>query len=63
MLETTLLAAIALLFIFEGLLPFMFPKFWQKMMSEAVKLSERELRLMGLFSIVVGLIILFFFSR
>jgi uncharacterized protein YjeT (DUF2065 family) len=62
MLETTLLAAVALVFILEGLLPFVFPKFWRKMMSEAVKLSERELRLMGLFSIIVGLLILFFFS-
>lgn len=63
MLETTLLAAIALVFILEGLLPFVFPKLWQKMMSEAVKLSERELRVMGLVSIVIGLLILLFFSE
>jgi len=63
MLETTLLAAIALVFILEGLLPFVFPKLWQKMMSEAVKLSERELRMMGLFSIIIGMLILLIFSE
>lgn len=62
MLETTLIAAIALVFILEGLLPFVFPSFWQKMMSEAVKLSERELRTMGLVSILIGLALLFLFS-
>ncbi len=62
MLETTLLAAIALVFILEGLLPFVFPKLWQKIMAEGVKLSERELRVMGFVSITIGLLILLFFS-
>ena len=62
MLETTLLAAIALVFILEGLLPFAFPKLWQKIMAEGVKLSERELRVMGFVSITIGLLILLFFS-
>lgn len=63
MLETVLLSAIALLFIFEGLLPFAFPRLWKKMMAEATKLSERELRTMGLVSISIGLLLLLFFSE
>jgi len=63
MLETTLLAAIALVFILEGLLPFIFPSLWQKMMAEAVKLSERDLRIMGFVSILIGLTILLLFSE
>lgn len=63
MFETTLLAAIALVFILEGLLPFVFPELWRKMMSEAVKLSERELRMMGFFSIAIGMLMLLFFSE
>jgi len=62
MIENTLLAAIALVFILEGLLPFVFPKFWQQMMAQAVKLGERDLRVMGFFSILIGLVILLFFS-
>jgi len=62
MLETTLLAAIALVFILEGLLPFVFPKLWKKMMSLAVQSSDRELRTMGLVSVTIGLAILLFFS-
>lgn len=59
MLDQVLISAIALVFIFEGLLPFIFPSFWRRMMSEAVKLDEKQLRLMGLFSIAVGMLVLF----
>ncbi len=62
MLETTLLAAIALLFIMEGILPFVFPEFWRKMMQEATQLPEGQLRVMGLVSITIGLLLLLFFS-
>ncbi|MEA3404520.1 MAG: DUF2065 domain-containing protein [Pseudomonadota bacterium] len=62
MLETTLLAAIALFFIMEGILPFVFPEFWRKMMKEATELPEQQLRVMGLVSITIGLLILLFFS-
>jgi len=63
MVENTLLAAIALVFILEGLLPFVFPSGWKKMMLEAIKLSDRDLRVMGLFSISIGMLILLFFSE
>lgn len=63
MLETTLISAIALVFILEGLLPFVFPGLWKKMMTQAVQSSERDLRIMGLFSIAVGMVVLFFLSE
>lgn len=56
------LAAIALVFIFEGLLPFVAPKLWQSVMNEASQMPENALRMMGLVSIVIGLILLLFFS-
>ncbi|MGM0540969.1 MAG: DUF2065 domain-containing protein [Pseudomonadota bacterium] len=62
MFETTLISALALVFIIEGILPFMFPKFWQKMMSQATLLTEKQLRLMGLVSISLGLALLLFFT-
>lgn len=63
MFETAIISAIALVFIIEGLLPFVFPKGWKQMMSEAIQLSDRDLRTMGLVSIVIGLLILLFFSE
>ena len=62
MIESTLLAAIALLFIVEGVMPFMFPNFWKRMMKEATELPEMQLRIVGLASISIGLLILLFFS-
>jgi len=59
MLDTVLISAIALVFIFEGLMPFAFPKFWRRMMIEAIQLDEKKLRLMGFVSITIGMIILF----
>lgn len=61
MLET-LLTAIALVFILEGLMPFALPHFWKKVMSEAVAQSENVLRVMGLISIAIGMILLLIFS-
>ena len=63
MLETTLISAIALVFILEGLLPFVFPNFWKKMMTQAVQSSERDLRVMGFISIIIGMVVLFFLSE
>lgn len=63
MFESTIIAAIALVFIIEGLLPFVFPNLWRKIMSEAILLPERDLRKMGLVSIVIGLTVLLFFSE
>ncbi|MDX1795778.1 MAG: DUF2065 domain-containing protein [Hydrogenovibrio sp.] len=59
MLDTVLISAIALVFILEGLMPFVFPHFWRKMMIEAIQLDEKKLRLMGFVSITIGMIILF----
>lgn len=60
--ENTLIAAIALVFILEGLLPFVFPEFWRKVMTEAVQLSEKQIRIMGLASLSAGMALLLFFS-
>jgi hypothetical protein len=62
MAENTLLIALALVFVLEGLLPFVFPELWRKMMQEAVQLSERQLRIMGLASISIGMLLLLIFD-
>lgn len=62
MFETVFLSAIALVLIIEGILPFAFPDLWRKTMLEMVQLNNRKLRLVGLFSIALGMILLFVFS-
>lgn len=62
MLEATLISAIALVFILEGLLPFVFPRVWRQTMAEMIQLDDRKLRLIGLGSMIFGLILLFVFS-
>lgn len=51
----TLLMAIGLVFVLEGLLPFLAPHFWRKMMQQMVLQHDKTLRVFGLISMLVGL--------
>jgi len=53
------LAAIALLLILEGLLPFISPESLKKMYQSILETPESSLRMIGLSSIVAGLILLY----
>jgi len=54
-----LLNAFALLLIFEGLLPFASPTSIKKVYKTMVETPESSLRMMGLASIVAGLVLLY----
>ena len=56
-----LLGALALMFIFEGLLPFLSPGSWREMFERATRLSDGQLRFLGLTSILLGLLLLTLF--
>jgi uncharacterized protein YjeT (DUF2065 family) len=56
-----LLGALALMFILEGLLPFVSPGSWREMFERATRLSDGQLRFLGLTSILLGLLLLAFF--
>lgn len=58
----TLLGALALMFVLEGLLPFLSPKSWREMFERATKLSDGQLRFIGLGSIVVGVLLMLIFG-
>jgi uncharacterized protein len=49
-------AALCLVLVIEGLLPFIAPKVWRETMTKAAQLNDGQLRMVGLLSIVVGLI-------
>ncbi|GMT39712.1 MAG: hypothetical protein IEMM0001_0447 [bacterium] len=50
--------AIALMLIFEGILPFLNPDRYRKMLEMMEKISNNHLRTMGLIVTVVGVVLL-----
>ena len=55
-----LLIAVGLMFVLEGLLPFLSPQRWRAVVERAAKLSDGQLRFLGLTSLVLGCGILLF---
>jgi uncharacterized protein len=53
-----LLGAMALMLIFEGLLPFLSPRLWREVFERATRLSDGQIRFVGLTCMVVGLLLL-----
>jgi uncharacterized protein YjeT (DUF2065 family) len=53
-----LLGAIALMLVLEGLLPFLSPQSWRSMFERATKLSDGQIRFIGLSSMLIGLVLL-----
>lgn len=56
---TLLLAALGLMLVFEGLLPFVAPQAWRETFRRMIALKDGQLRFVGLISIVGGLLLLF----
>jgi hypothetical protein len=54
----TLFSALALMLVFEGLLPFLSPQRWRRVFEQATRLSDGQLRFLGLSSMLGGLIVL-----
>ncbi|WP_374663157.1 DUF2065 domain-containing protein [Ramlibacter sp.] len=48
-------AALALMLVFEGLLPFLSPGGWRRTFQQILQLRDGQLRFFGLVSIVLGL--------
>jgi hypothetical protein len=53
-------AALALVLVIEGLLPFISPRFYRQSAEQLSALPDRVLRMVGLGVIVVGLVLLSF---
>ncbi|MCU0924567.1 MAG: DUF2065 domain-containing protein [Hydrogenophaga sp.] len=46
--------ALALVLVFEGLMPFIAPKAWRRMFTEMLKLQDGQIRFFGLICLVSG---------
>jgi hypothetical protein len=53
------LAALAIVCIIEGILPFINPAGMKRLLSRMAAVEEREMRILGLASMLVGLLVLF----
>lgn len=51
--------AMGLVFIIEGLLPFLAPGIWRRSMLQMTVQSDKAIRLFGLISMLIGLIVLY----
>ncbi|HSJ48832.1 MAG TPA: DUF2065 domain-containing protein [Gammaproteobacteria bacterium] len=54
-----LLAALALVLVIEGLIPFWKPQALRQMLEVLVQLDDRSIRVAGLVSMVAGLLLLY----
>lgn len=55
-----LLTAVALMLVFEGMLPFLAPGIWRETFRRLTEMSDGQIRFIGLTSMLVGLLLLFF---
>jgi uncharacterized protein YjeT (DUF2065 family) len=56
---TTLLMALALMLILEGVLPFLAPNLWRDTFRRITQMSDGQIRFVGLSSMIVGLLLLY----
>ena len=59
---TTLLMALALMLILEGVLPFLAPNLWRDTFRRITQMSDGQIRFVGLSSMIVGLLLLLWVS-
>ncbi len=55
---TTLLMAVALMLVIEGLLPFLAPSLWRETFRRLMQLTDGQIRFFGLTSMLAGLLLL-----
>ena len=58
-----LLTALALMLVFEGLLPFLAPDLWRDTFRRITEMSDGQIRFIGLTSMLGGLLVLLYVAR
>lgn len=61
--QELLLTAVALMLVFEGMLPFLAPGLWRETFRRLTEMSDGQIRFIGLTSMLIGLIMLFFAKK
>ena len=60
MVWTEILTALALVLVIEGMLPFISPARYRRMVTEITQLKDGQIRNIGLAVMLIGLVLLFF---
>ena len=58
-----LFGALALMLVVEGLLPFLSPPAWRRVFERAMRLTDGQIRFLGLSSMIAGVAMLAVFWR
>lgn len=58
--QQLLLTAVALMLVFEGILPFLAPGLWRETFRRLTEMSDGQIRFIGLTSMLIGLLLLYF---
>jgi uncharacterized protein YjeT (DUF2065 family) len=61
--STTLLTAVALMLVIEGVLPFLVPALWRETFRRLTEMSDGQIRFIGLTSMVAGVLLLFLMRK
>jgi uncharacterized protein YjeT (DUF2065 family) len=59
---TLVVLAIALVLVIEGALPFVNPGLWRRVFERALQMTDGQIRMLGLTSLVVGVAVLLAFG-
>ena len=62
MLSESLLLALGLMLILEGLMPMLSPLRWRSLFEQLLKLQDGQIRFFGLVMVIAGLILLWWVS-
>ena len=55
----SLLMAVALMLVVEGIIPFLYPGKWRNLVAMLAQISDRQLRIMGLVSMLLGVVLVY----
>jgi uncharacterized protein len=55
----TLGQALCLVLVLEGMIPFLYPTRWRNLVMQLAQISDRQLRIMGFVSMVIGVGLLY----
>ena len=53
-----MMGALALVLVFEGLLPFLSPALWRQVFERAVRMTDGQIRFLGMSSMLAGMLLL-----
>ncbi|MFZ3127473.1 MAG: DUF2065 domain-containing protein [Rhodoferax sp.] len=58
----TIWLAMALVLVIEGLFPFVSPAGWRRMFAQLLQLTDGQIRFFGMFSILAGLLLIWWLA-